>query len=83
MARAMSRYKQVRITLSEERDMDDLSKRCISVRVLVKPLEADWSHRQVVLYQRLKGQPPLASLDAVYECILETLAGQSLPESPG
>ena len=42
MPRAVSRYRQVRVTITEEQGNR------VSVRVLAKPLQADWSIRHTV-----------------------------------
>lgn len=42
MSRAVSRYRQVRVTITEEQGNR------VSVRVLAKPLQADWSIRHTV-----------------------------------
>lgn len=79
--RAASRYKQVRITLTEEQCLSKPHLRNIGVRVMVKPLEADWTMRHTILQTYLRAQPPLDTLDSVYEAILEFLADPALPES--
>lgn len=79
--KAVSRYKQVRITLTEERAWNKPHLRNVSVRVMVKPLEAEWTMRHTVLVTRAEDQPPLETLDAVYEALLEVLSNPPLPES--
>lgn len=79
--RAVSRYKQVRITLTETPERGDPSKVSIGVRVMVKPLNDAWTMRHTIMATQLHSQPPLGTLDAVYECILEHLASSGFPES--
>ena len=81
MVRAVSNYKQVRVTLTEERCPNKPHLRNVSVRVMVKPLEAEWAMRHTILVTRSEQQPPLETLDAVYCALLETLSNPPLPES--
>lgn len=81
MPKAVSRYKQVRITLTEEPGPPGSHYVAVGVRVMVKPLNQDWHMKQTVLAVRLTDQLPLQTMDAVYECILEFLANPALPES--
>lgn len=74
-----SNYKQVRVTLTEERDLKRPHRVAVSVRVLVKPLSAEWNERHVVLTTRAEDLAPLASLTEVYEALLEFLASPPLP----
>lgn len=77
---ARSNYKQVRVTLTEERCVGRPGRVNISVRVLVKPAEAEWTARHTVLVTRAHDLPPLATLDEVYAALLEVLAAPPLPE---
>lgn len=81
MPKAQSRYKQVRVTLTEEIDRAHPGRVRVSVRVLVKPLEAAWSERHCVLTTSATDLPPLATLDEVYGALLEILAHPPLPEA--
>lgn len=79
--KAASRYKQVRITLTETPSRNSADLVGIDVRVMVKPLEAAWTMRHTITHSRLERQLPLDTLDAVYEAILEFLARPPFPES--
>lgn len=80
MAQAKSHYKQVRVTLTEELDRRHPGRVRVSVRVLVKPLQAQWSERHLVLTTTAEDLPALATLDEVYGALLEVLAHPPLPE---
>lgn len=77
--RAKSAYKQVRVTLTEERDVRHPGRVAVSVRVLVKPLEAEWQMRHTILVTRAEDLSPLATLEDVYAALLEFLAAPPLP----
>lgn len=83
MPRAASIYKQVRVTLTEQRDPRFAGRVVVSVRVMVKPVNVEWSERHTVLTTSAGNLPPLATLDEVYAALLETLAHPPLPESLG
>lgn len=83
MPKAVSRYKQVRITLTEEPGRPGSKYVSIGVRVMIKPLNQEWHMKQTVFTSRLTDQLPLETMDAVYEAVLEFLQEQPLPESPG
>lgn len=79
MRKARSRYKQVRITLTESNDVSRPGRVRCDVRVMVKPLDAEWNMRQTILVASADDLAPLATLDDVYAAILETLAAPPLP----
>lgn len=76
---AASSYRQVRITLTEVQQRQNPHLRTIGFRVMVKPINANWDMKQTVLTGEVRDQLPLATLDAVYESILEFLAQPPLP----
>lgn len=80
MARAASNYKQVRVTLTEQRDTRHPGRVMVSVRVLVKPLNVEWHERHTILTTSAGDLSPLATLDEVYAALLEVLAHPPLPE---
>lgn len=74
-----SRYKQVRITLTESA-MRAKPGRCrVDVRVMVKPVDAEWTVRHTVLVTSADDLAPLATLEDVYAAVLEFLAAPPLP----
>lgn len=77
--RARSNYKQVRITLTEQRDVAHPGRVAVSVRVSVKPLNEEWTFRHVVLTTTAADLAPLATLQEVYAALLEVLAAPPLP----
>lgn len=79
MAKARSNYKQVRVTLTEGPMRSKPGRVRIDVRVMVKPLEAEWNQRHTMLICSADDLAPLASMDEVYAAILETLAAPPLP----
>lgn len=79
MARAKSNYKQVRVTLTEQRDTCHPGRVRVSCRVMVKPLEAEWTLRHTVLHADHHDLSALADMDAVYAALLEFLACPPLP----
>lgn len=79
MARARSNYKQVRVTLTESRDLSRPGRVRVDVRVMVKPLEAEWNVKHTILVTSAEDLAPLASLDEVYAALLEFLAAPPLP----
>lgn len=79
MAKAASIYRQARITLTEERDRDHPGRVRLTLRVMVKPLQAEWNMRQTVLHVHAQNQAPLSDLNAVYGALLELLAQPPLP----
>lgn len=79
VTKAKSNYKQVRVTLTEQRDLEHPGRVAVGVRVLVKPLDAEWSERHVVLSTTARDLAPLASLNEVYAALLEFLAAPPLP----
>lgn len=78
-SRARSNYKQVRITLTESRDVRHPGRVRCDVRVMVKPQNAEWNMKHTVLVASAEDLEPLATLDSVYAAILETLASPPLP----
>lgn len=79
MARATSNYKQVRVTLTESRDVRRPGRVRVDVRIMVKPLQAEWHQRHTILVTSAEDLAPLASLDEVYAALLEFLAAPPLP----
>lgn len=79
MPKAASRYKQVRVTLTESRDVDRPGRVRVDVRVMVKPLNTEWHMRHTVLVTSAQDLAPLATLEDVYAAILEFLAAPPLP----
>jgi len=79
MGKARSNYKQVRVTLTEQRDTEHPGRVMVSVRVHVKPLEVQWHEQHVVLTTTARDLPPLATLNEVYGALLEVLAAPPLP----
>lgn len=74
MARARSNYRQVRVTITEE------AGGYVTVRVMAKPLAADWSMRDTVWHHRWKrttDSPHWAVL--VEEALSEVLMMRTLP----
>lgn len=78
-ARATSNYKQVRITLTESRDVRHAGRVRVDVRVMVKPQNAEWNMKHTVLVSSAEDLSPLSDMDAVYAAILEVLACPPLP----
>lgn len=74
-----SNYKQVRITLTEQRDTEHPGRVMVSVRVMVKPQNTEWNMRHTVLVSSARDLSPLSDMDAVYAAILEVLACPPLP----
>lgn len=46
---------------------------------MVKPQNAEWNMKHTVLVTSAEGLNPLASLNEVYEAVLEVLAAPPLP----
>lgn len=74
-----SNYKQVRLTLTEQRCVGKPGRVNIGVRVMVKPQNAEWHQRHTVLITEARDLAPLASLNEVYAALLEVLAAPPLP----
>lgn len=72
-------YRQVRVTLTEQRDLQRPGRRTVGIRVMVKPQNAEWHNRHTVLVTQADDLEPLDSLDAVYAALLEFLAAPPLP----
>lgn len=79
MAKAQSNYKQVRVTLTEQRDVCHPGRVMVGVRVYVKPLAAQWTEKDCILVTSAHDLTPLASLDEVYAALLEFIASPPLP----
>lgn len=79
MTKATSNYKQVRVTLTEQRSPGRPDLVDISVRIMVKPQNAEWHQRHTMLVTEARQLQPLASLDEVYAALLEVLAAPPLP----
>lgn len=77
--KARSNYKQVRVTLTEQRDVERPGRVRVSVRVAVKPLNDEWQMRHTILVTEAADLAPLASLEDVYAALLEFLAAPPLP----
>lgn len=79
MPKAQSNYKQIRVTLTEERCLGKPGRVNVNVRVMVKPQNVEWNMRHTVLITQAQDLAPLASLDEVYAALLEVLAAPPLP----
>lgn len=79
MPRAASNYKQVRVTLTESRDVERPGRVRCDVRVMVKPLNTEWHMRHTILVTSAADLAPLATLEDVYAALLEFLAAPPLP----
>lgn len=79
MVSKTGKYRQVRVTLTEQRDVCHPGRSLVAVRVMVKPLHAEWNMRQTIRVEHLHDQVPLATLDDVYHVILDSLGGPVLP----
>lgn len=77
--KARSNYKQVRVTLTESAMRSKTGRVRVDVRIMVKPLDAEWNMRHTVLVTSAEDLSPLASLDEVYAALLEVLASPPLP----
>jgi len=75
VARAGSNYKQIRITLTEERGGR------FTARCMVKPLAAEWSQKHVFWHRQGQLKEPLNTTSDVYALLLDLLCEPSLPES--
>lgn len=78
-AKAASNYKQVRITLTEQRDVEHPGRVRVDVRVMVKPQNTEWNMRHTVLVSSAADLAPLGTMEDVYAAILEVLACPPLP----
>lgn len=78
-SRAQSNYKQVRVTLTEQRDVRRPGRVRVDVRVMVKPQNSEWHMKHTVLITSAEDLAPLATLDEVYAALLEVLASPPLP----
>lgn len=61
MVRAANRYKQVRLTFTEERT-------CLSWSLMVKPLNVEWHYKQTIA--RGTSEKPTPSIETLEEAIL-------------
>jgi hypothetical protein len=77
--RAQSRYKQVKIVLTEEADPYHRGRVVISMRVSVKPLLDQWYDHQTVLSVAEGDLSPLDDLWSVYRALLVLLQTPPLP----
>lgn len=71
-ARAQSRYRQVRITLTEEAGGR------IAARVMVKPLDADWTMRHTVWVHSWKQESSTDHWQDLVYAVLRQIAGEDL-----
>lgn len=76
---ASNNYRQVRITLTEQRDTEHPGRVAVFFRVMVKPQNAEWHNRHTVLVAEHRDLSPLTDMDAVYAAMLEFLAAPPLP----
>lgn len=67
MGRAVSRYKQVSITLTEEQGG------LVTIRVRVKPLNEHWSEKTLIHRAQYRLGHPLEGMDDVYALLLADL----------
>lgn len=74
-----SNYKQIRVTLTEQRDVGRPGRVRVGVRIMVKPQNTEWNMRHTVLVTEAEDLAPLASLNEVYAALLEVLASPPLP----
>lgn len=79
MARARSTYKQARLTITEERDREHPGRVALTLRVMVKPVDAEWQMRHSVLHLRETDHAPLADMAAVYRAVVHLLGQPPLP----
>lgn len=75
MPRAQSNYRQVRVTITEEQGGH------LTVRVMAKPLAADWTMRDTVWSHRWKRTTPTSHWSSlVEEALSEVLMLRVLPD---
>lgn len=77
--RAQSKYKQVKIVLTEQADTHHRGRVVISMRVSVKPLLDQWYDHQTVLSVAEGDLEPLDDLWHVYRALLVLLQTPPLP----
>lgn len=79
MARSASQYRQVRVTLTEQRDSCHPGKVRVGVRVWSKHQNQEWHQGTTVLVHDAHDLAPLADLSAVYAALLEVFSQSPLP----
>jgi hypothetical protein len=72
MARARSIYRQIRFTITEERGG------LVSARVLVKPVDADWTMKDCVWQGRLGKRPATTHWSELLQYAAEDVLAQRL-----
>ncbi len=79
MIKPGTKYRQVRLTLTEEREPGPGDQVRLTLRVMVKPTGAQWTERHTVLHQVHRHQEPLDDLQTVYRALRDFLASPPLP----
>lgn len=72
MARARSIYRQVRLTVTEERGG------LVTARVMVKPVDADWTMKHCAWQGRLGPKPPTTHWSELLEFAAQDVLAQRL-----
>lgn len=72
---AASNYRQVRLTFTDQPNG------MVGVRVMVKPLQAEWHHKHTILAESFWNSVPLGSMQDVYAFLVDYLGQYMLPES--
>lgn len=73
MPRALSHYQQVRVTITEE------AGGWVTVRVLAKPVDADWTLRNSVWHHRFKMRTGTQHWTNLVAVALQAILGERLP----
>lgn len=73
MAAAQSKYRQIRMTVTEE------AGNWITVRVMVKPVDAGWQVRDTVYHHRVKQSVATAHWFNLLARATQLVAGETLP----
>lgn len=79
MAREASQYRQVRVTLTEQRDVCHRGRVRVSVCVWSKHQRQEWHQGSTVLIHEAHDLAPLTDLNAVYAALLEVFSSPPLP----
>lgn len=79
MARTASQYRQVRVTLTEQRDTCHPGRVRVGVRVWSKNQHQEWHQGSTVLVHDAHDLAPLVGLDEVYAALLEVFSSPPLP----
>lgn len=73
MSRAQSRYRQVRVTITEE------AGNWITIRVMVKPVNAGWQVKDTVYHHRFRHAVATTHWFNLMALATETVASETLP----